>query len=100
MLLARNSVQFVITDGFPQRLGVNVANNECEVNQDIIKMLQVKEKMISTSLINHINFNNNKMSIVTSANITDKQKEFLENNSINFSKLVRKHLDSLMEKTK
>lgn len=53
--------------------------------------------MISTFLINPINLNN-AMSIVTSANITEKQKQFLENNSINFSKLVRKHLDSLMDK--
>jgi len=53
--------------------------------------------MISTSLINLIN-PNNIMSVVTSANITDKQKQFIEDNSINFSKLVRKHIDNLMEK--
>ena len=40
----------------------------------------------------------NIMSIVTGVKITDEQKQFLENNSINFSKLVRKYLDSLMEK--
>lgn len=54
--------------------------------------------MISTSLINHTNLNNFNMSVVTSASITDKQKQFIEDNSINFSKLVRKHIDSLMEK--
>ena len=55
--------------------------------------------MISTFLINSINLNKT-MSIVTSANITDEQKLFLEDNSINFSKLVRKHIASLMEKKK
>lgn len=53
--------------------------------------------MISTSLINPINLNNT-VSIVTSANITDEHKRFIEDNSINFSKLIRKHLDNLMEK--
>ena len=40
------------------------------------------------------------MLVVTSASITDKQKQFIEDNSINFSKLVRKHIDSLMESNK
>ena len=55
--------------------------------------------MISTFLINPINLNNT-VSIVTSANITDKQKQFIEDNSINFSKFVRKQIDNLMENNK
>ena len=30
----------------------------------------------------------------------NEQKQFIEDNSINFSKLVRKHIDSLMESNK
>jgi hypothetical protein len=38
------------------------------------------------------------MSVVTSASITDEQKQFIEDNSINFSKFVRKQIKMLMEK--
>lgn len=55
--------------------------------------------MISTSLINHTNLNNI-VSIITGVKITDEQKQFIEDNSINFSKFVRKQIDNLMESNK
>ena len=38
------------------------------------------------------------MSVITSAKITNEQKRFIEDNSINFSKFVRKQINTLMEK--
>jgi hypothetical protein len=53
--------------------------------------------MIST-ILNYQKDTKYYVSIVTGVKITDEQKQFLEDNSINFSKLVRKYIDSLMEK--
>ena len=56
--------------------------------------------MIPTFLINQNNITNFSMSVITSAKITNDQKQFIEDNYINFSKFVRKQIDNLMEKNK
>jgi len=55
-------------------------------------------KIISTFLINQNMVTNFSMSVITSAKITNEQKQFIEDNSINFSKFVRKQISKLMEK--
>ena len=55
-------------------------------------------KIISTFLINQSMVTNFSMSVITSTKITNEQKQFIEDNSINFSKFVRKQISKLMEK--
>lgn len=52
---------------------------------------------LSTFLIIPMNLNSIRMSIVTSANITDEHRRFIDEKSINFSKFVRKAIDREME---